>query len=164
MWRIYLYLKNISRTWTFWAKDLRREDSTYKYTFLYTYKYISCLLVYLFTPQLFVIIFTYTAWQLARLFEIIFRCLILYIPEKLVVNNFIHRRIFRFCSGEVPKIYGGGGNWALSNNLQQPCWYYQTCSKVVPTSPIQSWYNNIVTTLCGQPCNMLVIPWLYHTC
>jgi hypothetical protein len=29
--------------------------------------------------------------------------------------------------------------------------------KVVPTSPIQWWYNNIVTTLCGEPCNILVI-------
>jgi hypothetical protein len=27
------------------------------------------------------------------------------------------------------------------NNLYQACWYYQTCSKVVPTSPIQSWYK-----------------------
>jgi hypothetical protein len=25
----------------------------------------------------------------------------------------------------------------------------------------QSWYNNIVTTLCRQPCNILVISWLY---
>jgi hypothetical protein len=39
--------------------------------------------------------------------------------------------------------------------------YYQTCCKVVPTSPIQSWYNNIVTTLCRQPCNIIVISWLY---
>ena len=29
-------------------------------------------------------------------------------------------------------------------------------------SPIQSWYNSIVTTLCRQPCNILVISaWLY---
>jgi hypothetical protein len=28
----------------------------------------------------------------------------------------------------------------------------QTC-KAIPTSPIQSWYNNTVTTLCRQPCN-----------
>jgi hypothetical protein len=37
------------------------------------------------------------------------------------------------------------------------------CCKVVPTSPIQSWYNNIVTTLCRQPCNILVyiISWLH---
>jgi hypothetical protein len=35
---------------------------------------------------------------------------------------------------------------------------------VVPTSPTQSWYNNIVTTLCRQPCNVLVISWLYQTC
>jgi hypothetical protein len=33
------------------------------------------------------------------------------------------------------------------NNLWQPCWYYQ-CYEVVPTSRIQSWYNNIVTTPC----------------
>jgi hypothetical protein len=50
------------------------------------------------------------------------------------------------------------------NNLQQACWYYQTCKfKVVPTSPIQSWYNNTATTLCRQPCNILVISWLYQT-
>jgi hypothetical protein len=36
--------------------------------------------------------------------------------------------------------------------------------KVVPTSPIQSWYNNIVTILCRQPCNILVTPWLSQTC
>jgi hypothetical protein len=36
--------------------------------------------------------------------------------------------------------------------------------QVAPTSPIQSWYNNIVTTLCRQPCNILVISWLYQTC
>jgi hypothetical protein len=46
------------------------------------------------------------------------------------------------------------------NNLEQPCWYYQTCCKVVPTSLIQSWHNNIVTTLCHQHCNILV----YHDC
>jgi hypothetical protein len=34
--------------------------------------------------------------------------------------------------------------------------------KVVPTSPIQSCYNNIVTTLCRQPCNILVLSWLYQ--
>ena len=50
------------------------------------------------------------------------------------------------------------------NNLQQPCWYYQTCYKVVPTRLLQSWYNNIATTLCCQPCNILVISWLYQTC
>jgi hypothetical protein len=33
-----------------------------------------------------------------------------------------------------------------------------------PTSPIQSWYNNIVTTMFRQPCNILVISWLYQTC
>jgi hypothetical protein len=36
--------------------------------------------------------------------------------------------------------------------------------QVVPTSPTQSWYNNIATTLCHQPCNILVISWLYQTC
>ena len=47
---------------------------------------------------------------------------------------------------------------------------WTTCNKLVdiirlvPTSPIQSWYNNIVTTLCRQPCNILVVPWLYQTC
>jgi hypothetical protein len=45
------------------------------------------------------------------------------------------------------------------NKLLQPCWYYQICCKVVPTSPIQSWYNNILTTLCRQPCNSL-----FQTC
>ena len=29
---------------------------------------------------------------------------------------------------------------------------------------LQSWCNNIVTTLCCQPCNILVISWLYQTC
>jgi hypothetical protein len=41
------------------------------------------------------------------------------------------------------------------NNLQQPCWYHQTCCKVVPTSPIQSWYNNIVYKLLTA-CNKRV--------
>ena len=36
--------------------------------------------------------------------------------------------------------------------------------KVVPTRLLQSWYNNIVTALCGQPCNILVISWLHQTC
>ena len=50
------------------------------------------------------------------------------------------------------------------NNLQQPCWYCKTCYKVVPTRLLQSWYNNIATTLCRQTCNILVISWLYQTC
>jgi ArsR family metal-binding transcriptional regulator len=28
----------------------------------------------------------------------------------------------------------------------------------------KSWYDNIVTTLCGQLCSILVISWLYQTC
>jgi hypothetical protein len=51
----------------------------------------------------------------------------------------------------------------LVNSCKQPCTYYQSCCKVVPTSPIQSWYKNIVITLCRQPCNILVISWLYQT-
>ena len=38
------------------------------------------------------------------------------------------------------------------NNLVDYC---QTCYKVVPTRLLQSWYNNIATTLCCQPCNIL---------
>jgi hypothetical protein len=49
------------------------------------------------------------------------------------------------------------------NKLEQVCWYYQTCSKVVPTSPMQLWYRNNVTTLCHQPYKILVISWLYPT-
>ena len=50
------------------------------------------------------------------------------------------------------------------NNLWQPCWYCQTCYKVVPTRLLQSWYNDIATTLCRQPCNILVISWRCQTC
>jgi hypothetical protein len=28
---------------------------------------------------------------------------------------------------------------------------------------MQSWYNNIVTTMCCQPCKILVLSWLYQT-
>ena len=50
------------------------------------------------------------------------------------------------------------------NNLKQPCSYCQNCYKVVPTRLLQSWYNNIATILCCQPCNILVMSWLYQTC
>jgi hypothetical protein len=39
-----------------------------------------------------------------------------------------------------------------------------TCSKVVLTSLIQSWYNKNVTRLVMQGCNNIVISWLYRTC
>jgi hypothetical protein len=53
------------------------------------------------------------------------------------------------------------------NNLKQAwwqSWHYQTCSKVVLTSLIQSWYNKNVTRLMKQGCNNIVISWLYRTC
>jgi hypothetical protein len=50
------------------------------------------------------------------------------------------------------------------NNLQQAWWHYQTCSKVVLTNLIQSWYNKNVTRLTTQGCNNIVISWLYRTC
>jgi hypothetical protein len=43
------------------------------------------------------------------------------------------------------------------NNLEQAWWYYQTCSKVVLTSLIQSWYNKNVTRLTTEGCNNIVI-------
>jgi hypothetical protein len=61
------------------------------------------------------------------------------------------------------------------NNLQQACWYYQTCCKVVPASPIQSLLKPCVVNLV----NILVISygciklikttlyqvwWHYQTC
>jgi hypothetical protein len=42
--------------------------------------------------------------------------------------------------------------------------YYQIYCGVVLPSPIQSWYKNIVATLCRQPCGILVISLLYQTC
>jgi hypothetical protein len=53
---------------------------------------------------------------------------------------------------------------STSLELVTTFWFYQTCCKIVPTSLIQSWNNNIVTTLCRQPCNILVISLLYRTC
>ena len=37
-------------------------------------------------------------------------------------------------------------------------------TRLFQTRLLQSWYNNIATTLCRQPCNILVISWLYQTC
>jgi hypothetical protein len=48
----------------------------------------------------------------------------------------------------------------LLTGLEQPCRSYCTCCKVVLTSPLHAWYDKIVTTLCWQPCNIL----LHHGC
>ena len=50
------------------------------------------------------------------------------------------------------------------DNLSQAWWHYQTCSNVVLTSLIRSWYNNNVTRLMTQGCNNIVISWLHRTC
>ena len=44
-------------------------------------------------------------------------------------------------------------------NQLKACWYYQTCYKVVPTRLIQLWCNNMVVTLCCQPCQTVVFFW-----
>jgi hypothetical protein len=68
----------------------------------------------------------------------------------------------KLCSHCSPQVVNKFGTSCWQ--LWQPCWHCQTCGNVVPTSSIQSWYNNIVTTLSRQPCNILFISRLYQTC
>jgi hypothetical protein len=90
------------------------------------------------------------AWGVIRK---VFRWKISHLVASLLTNR--QQVVFALLAPSCPQVW---------NNLSTACWYYQTCSKVVPTSPIQSWCNNIVTTLWRQPCNILVISRLYQTC
>jgi hypothetical protein len=91
-----------------------------------------------------------------------------------LVNSMCSNCLFPACwqlatrlSGSTDLLVVTSCEWQSCTNLTrllQACWYYQTCCKVVPTSPIQSWYNNTVKTLCRQPCNIHVISWLNQTC
>ena len=48
--------------------------------------------------------------------------------------------------------------------LVTTCAFLRVYYKVVLTRLSQSWYINIATTLCCQPCGNLVLSWLYQTC
>ena len=56
----------------------------------------------------------------------------------------------------------------LFNKYATSCQQFVTTllilSDLLDGCSIQSWYNSIVTTLCRQPCNILVISRLYQTC